>query len=135
MLRPIIIAALFLLACGGMKPIAVTPPSWDGLMAGQTVYARLQHDQAEIRAAHKSRNRAVAYQALKATESAWESYSSQPTVDHWNNLQTVGSNLDAALRKMRGQQVGAPGQMPPCVTMKESWCRQPRLSIGTQPMN
>jgi hypothetical protein len=114
---------LFLAGCGGMKPVTVAHPSWDGLMAGQIVYNRLVHDQAEIRKAHKGKDRAAAYEALKATEQAWESYSSEPTVDHWNNLQTVGSNLDTALRKLRGQQVGPPGQMPPCVTGKESWCK------------
>lgn len=124
---------LFLAGCGAMKPVTVARPSWDGLMAGQTVYVRLVSDQAAIRNAHRGKNRTAAYRSLKATESAWELYSSQPTVEHWNNLQTVGSNLDTALRKLRGEQVGAPGQMPPCVTMRESWCKQPRVQSVLNP--
>jgi len=128
----ITLALVSLVGCNNVKPITIARPSWDGLMAGQTVYNRLVSDQKEILKAEKSKERTLAYEALKATELAWETYSSQPTVDHWNNLQTVGSNLDSALRKLRGQQIGLPGQMPPCVTMKESWCKQPPQS--TQPL-
>lgn len=108
-----------------MKPLRVMPSSSEQLMAGQTVYIRLVSDQDEIRKAHKGKDRTAAYQALRATEAAWEAYNTEPTVDHWNNLQIIGSNLDAALRKLRGERTGTPGTLPPCRTGQESWCKQP----------
>ena len=95
------------------------------VMAGTTVYSRLVHDQDAIRNAPKSEDRKQAYQALKETEAAWEVYNNEPTPEHWEKLQAIGSNLDSALRKMRGEKTGNPGTLPPCITMRESWCRQP----------
>lgn len=117
---------LFLASCGGMRPITVAPPSSPTLMAGQTIHNRLVAAQSEIRAAHDKKLKKNAQVALVATEAVWETYNANPTVDNWNQVQTIGSTLDAALRKLRGEQIGAPGTMPLCVTMKESWCRQPR---------
>jgi hypothetical protein len=120
---------LALSSCSGMKTVTVARPSWDGLMAGHTIYNRLVSAQAEIRKAPNGSDKKAAQRAFVLTEAVWEAYSTNPTVENWNEVQTVGSNLDTALRKLRGEQVGAPGKMPPCVTMKESWCRKPHLMV------
>jgi hypothetical protein len=73
-------------------------------MAGQIVHDRLVHDQEEIRKAPRGKDRTAAYGALKNTETAWEMYDVRPTAENWNNLQTVGSTLDVALRKLRDEQ-------------------------------
>lgn len=124
MLRAVVIVALFLTACSQRR--MVERPSWPGLMAGQTVYSRLVSDQQEISEAHPGKNKVVASRAFDATELAWEAYNHNPTTDRWNSLQTIGSQLDEALRNLRGEHTGNPGVSPPCVTGEESWCRRER---------
>jgi hypothetical protein len=119
-----LLAVIALCGCSSMRPIAVASPSSPHLMAGDLVHARLVSDQAEILAARHGKNRTTARKAWIATEASWETYSEHPTIENWANLQTVGTTLDVTLRKMRGQLVGGPGTLPPCVTMKEAPCRE-----------
>lgn len=116
------LALIVLLAgCGS----TVQKPSWPGLMAGQTIYMRLVDAQQEIQKGSWGNNKRAAQIAFDATNKAWEEYNQNPSIDTWNQVQAVGTKLDVTLRSLRGVSIGNPGSMPPCVTMKESWCKQP----------
>ena len=112
---------VLLVGCGSK----VQQPSWPGLMAGQTIYKRLVSAQQEIGKAHWGAKKRAAQRDYVETEKAWEAYKQHPSTDTWNQVQSVGSRLDVSLRDLRGERIGNPGNLPPCVTMKESWCKQP----------
>lgn len=103
MLRAIGLAlALLISGCGGMKPIQVATPNSNPLIiSGQLIHDRLVSAQTEIRAARDKKKKKAAQKSLAATETVWERYNANPTVENWNLVQTVGSTLDVALRQLR----------------------------------